>query len=153
MWMSRWGRLESKFRKLGCLCVLCALGGEVYYMDVDSIRHYCLSFPHTKEKLQWGETLCFKVGDKIFTLLNLDVASETRLSLKCTPERFAELIEVEGVRPAPYVGRYHWVALEQLDSLRDREIEELIGASYAMVAGKAKIIHRRDRRVRRAKKT
>jgi len=122
------------------------------FMDVDSIRSHCLSFPKTKEKLQWGETLCFKVGEKIFTLLSLDVASETRLAFKCTPERFAELIELEGVRPAPYVGRYHWVALEQLDSLPDREIEELIGASYAMVAAKARVSHRRDRRARRAKK-
>ncbi|PYY07531.1 MAG: hypothetical protein DMG69_18920 [Acidobacteria bacterium] len=122
-------------------------------MDVDSIRRYCLSFPHTKEKLQWGETLCFKVGEKIFTLLSLDVGSETRLSLKCAPERFAELIELEGVRPAPYVGRYHWVALEQLDSLPDQQIRELIAASYEVVAAKAKIIRRRDRRARRAKKT
>ena len=121
-------------------------------MDVDSIRRYCLSFPNTREKLQWGETLCFKIGEKIFTLLSLDLTSATRLSLKCTPERFAELIEVEGVRPAPYVGRYHWVALERLDSLPDREIEELIAASYAMVAEKAKPTHRRDRRVRRATK-
>ncbi|PYX82794.1 MAG: hypothetical protein DMG70_13360 [Acidobacteria bacterium] len=122
-------------------------------MDVDSIRRYCLSFPHTKEKLQWGETLCFKVGEKIFTLLSLDVGSETRLSLKCAPERFAELIELEGVRPAPYVGRYHWVALEQLDSLPDQQIRELIAASYEVVAAKAKIIRRRDRGARRAKKT
>ena len=121
-------------------------------MDVDSIRRHCLSFPNTKEKLQWGETLCFKVSEKIFTLVSLDVASETRLSLKCTAERFAELIELEGVRPAPYVGRYYWIALEQLDSLPDKDIEELIAASYAMVAEKAKPTHRRDRRVRRATK-
>jgi predicted DNA-binding protein (MmcQ/YjbR family) len=121
-------------------------------MDVDSIRRYCLSFPATKEKLQWGETLCFKVGKKIFTLLSLDISSGTRLSLKCTPERFADLIELEGVRPAPYVGRYHWVALERLDSLPDREIEELIAASYAMVAEKARPTHRRIRRARRATK-
>ena len=122
-------------------------------MDVDSIRRYCLSFPNAKEKLQWGETLCFKVGEKIFTLLSLVIASETRLSLKCTGERFAELIELEGVRPAPYVGRPYWIALEQLDSLPDREIEELIAASYAMVAAKEKIVRRRDRRGRRARNT
>src|SRR5438105_13841855 len=75
------------------------------------------------------------------------------ISFKCTPERFAELIELEGVRPAPYVGRYHWVALEQLDSLPDQQIRELIAASYEVVAAKAKIIRRRDRRARRAKKT
>ena len=31
-------------------------------MNSESIRAYCLSFPHTKEKLQWGASLCFKVG-------------------------------------------------------------------------------------------
>jgi hypothetical protein len=37
-----------------------ARGGELaFIMDVDSIRQYCLSFPGAKEKLQWGETLCF----------------------------------------------------------------------------------------------
>lgn len=121
-------------------------------MDVDSLRRYCLSFPNTKGKLQWGETLCFKVGEKIFTSLSLDLGSETRVSLKCTPERFAELIEREGVRPAPYVGRYHGIALEQLDPLPDKDIEKLIAASYAIVAEKTKPTHRQDRSVRRATK-
>lgn len=111
-------------------------------MDVDSVRRYCLSFPHTWEKLQWGETLCFKVGEKIFVTLNLDAVSETRLALKCTPEKFAELIEQEGIRPAPYVGRYHWVALEQLDVLRTEELEDLIRQSYEMVAAKAVKVRR-----------
>lgn len=88
------------------------LGFAAVNHGVDAIRRYCLSFPHAKEKLQWGESLCFKAGEKIFTLLNLGVASETRLSFRCTSEGFAELIEVEGVRPAPYLGRYRWVALE-----------------------------------------
>ena len=32
-----------------------------------------------------------------------------RLSFKCTPEMFAELIEREDIHPSPYVGRYKWV--------------------------------------------
>jgi len=106
-------------------------------MDIDSIRSYCLSFPHTKEKLQWGETLCFKVGEKIFVLLSLELSHGTRLAFKCTPEIFAELVEVEGIRPSPYVGRYHWVALERLDVLRIDELKELIRQSYELVAAKA----------------
>jgi hypothetical protein len=74
------------------------------------------------------------VGGKIFTVLSLDVGSETRLSLKCTPERFRELIELEGVRPAPYVGRF-------------------IRASYGMVAAKTKNIHRPNATAHRAKPT
>lgn len=105
-------------------------------MNSDSIREYCLSFPQAKENLQWGDDLCFKVGGKIFTILGLDSVPQ-RMCFKCTPEKFAELCEMEDIHPAPYVGRYKWVMLDRLDALGDRELKELIGESYAMVAAKA----------------
>ena len=105
-------------------------------MDVETIRRYCLSFPHAKETLQWGETLCFKVRGKIFAMLSLDAVPPT-LCFKCAPETFAELVEHEDVVPAPYVGRYKWVLLERLDALSLREVEDLIRQSYEMVAAKA----------------
>jgi predicted DNA-binding protein (MmcQ/YjbR family) len=103
-------------------------------MSVDSIRAYCLSFPHATENLQWGDDLCFKIGGKIFVTLGLD---NPRLCFKCTPDVFAELIEREDIRPAPYVGRYKWVMLDRLDALGHDELEELIRQSYRMVAAKA----------------
>jgi predicted DNA-binding protein (MmcQ/YjbR family) len=59
-----------------------------------------------------------------------------RLCFKCTPERFAELIEQDGIRPAPYVGRYKWVMLDRLDALPDLELRDLIRQLYEMVAAK-----------------
>jgi predicted DNA-binding protein (MmcQ/YjbR family) len=103
-------------------------------MNVDSIRAYCLSFPQATEKLQWGDALCFKSGGKMFAVLGLDRA---RLSFKCTTDSFAELIEREDIRPAPYVGRYKWVMLDRLDAVRADELEDLIRQSYEMVAAKA----------------
>jgi len=103
-------------------------------MNVDTIREYCLSFPHATENLQWGDDLCFKIGGKIFAILGLD---NPRLCFKCTPEAFSELIEREDVRPAPYVGRYKWVMLDRLDAVRWEELRELIRESYEMVAAKA----------------
>jgi predicted DNA-binding protein (MmcQ/YjbR family) len=103
-------------------------------MNVDAIREFCLAFPHAKENLQWGDDLCFKVSGKIFTIVSLD---NSRLCFKCTPETFADLIEREDIRPAPYVGRYKWVMLDRLDALPNDELEELIRQSYAMVAAKA----------------
>src|SRR6516162_2715157 len=103
-------------------------------MNVDSIRAYCLSFDHATEKLQWGDDLCFKIGGKIFAMLGLD---NPRLCFKCDPECFAELIEREHIRPAPYVGRYKWVMLDRLDALPKTELEHLIRQSYAMVSAKA----------------
>ena len=103
-------------------------------MNVDAIREYCMAFPRATEKLQWGDNLCFKIGGKIFVILGLD---DPRLCFKCTPERFAELIEREDIRPAPYVGRYKWVMLDRLDALPNDELKESIRQSYDMVAANA----------------
>jgi predicted DNA-binding protein (MmcQ/YjbR family) len=103
-------------------------------MNVDSIRAYCLSFPEATEKLQWGDALCFKVRAKMFAVLGLD---QVRLTFKCTPETFAELIERPNVRPSPYLGRHNWVMLDRLDALRNDELKDVIRQSYEMVAAKA----------------
>jgi len=102
-------------------------------MNVDEIRKFCLTLPGATEKLQWGDALCFKVGGKMFAVLGLD---RLRLTLKCSPETFAELIERESIHPAPYVGRYKWVELERLDALRHDELQDRIRQSYEMVAAK-----------------
>jgi predicted DNA-binding protein (MmcQ/YjbR family) len=106
-------------------------------MNLDSLRKYCLSFPQAAENLQWGEELCFKVAGKIFTVVSLGSVPQG-LCFKCSPEKFAELCEQGGIRPAPYVGRYKWVLLEQLDILSDSELRELIRESYEMVGSKTK---------------
>ena len=103
-------------------------------MRADEIRQFCLVFPRATEKLQWGDDLCFKIGGKIFAIVSLD---HPRLCFKCTPGVFAELIEREDIRPAPYVGRYKWVMLDRLEALRDDEMQDLIRQSYLMVPAKA----------------
>jgi len=115
---------------------LMVVSNAVLNMNVDMIRQFCLSFPQATENLQWGESLCFKVRGKIFATLSLDSVPPA-LCLKCSPEKFSELLEVEGIIPAPYVGRYKWVLLERLNVLRASEIEELIEQSYKMVESKA----------------
>ena len=106
-------------------------------MNVDTIREFCLKFPHATENLQWGDDLCFKVGGKIFAALWLGSVPQ-RLTFKCHPESFVELVEQEGIVPAPYVGRYKWVSLERLDVLPWSELKDLLQQSYEMVASKAK---------------
>ena len=85
-----------------------------------------------------GDDLCFKVREKIFAMLNLN-SVPPGLLFKCSPEKFAELVEREGIVPAPYVGRYKWVLVEDLEVLSWPELTELVRTSYEMVAAKAKI--------------
>jgi predicted DNA-binding protein (MmcQ/YjbR family) len=104
-------------------------------MDIESLRGFCLSLPHTTEGVQWDNDLLFRVGGKMFAVVSLDV-TPTRVSFKCTPEKFAELVEQENITPAAYMARIHWVTLHRLDALEEAEIESLIRNSYEMVWAK-----------------
>ena len=119
-------------------------------MNVDAIRAYCLSFPEATEKLQWGDALCFKVRAKMFAVLGLD---QVRLTFKCAPETFGELIERPYMRPSPYLGRHHWVMLDRLEALGNEEAKQLIRQAYEMVAAKApKVASRKKATKTRTKK-
>ncbi len=105
-------------------------------MDIESVRKFCLSLPHVTEGVQWDNDLLLRIGNKMFAVVALEPASDHVLSFKCTPEKFAELVEQEGVIPAPYVARYHWVALERFDVLPESELKELLTKSYELVRDK-----------------
>jgi len=102
-------------------------------MDIEEIRRFCLSLPHATEDVKWGNDLTFSVGKKMFAVTGLETAQNTSLSFKCTPEKFAELTERDGIIPAHYVARYHWVTLEKLDALGQDELKDLIKESYGLV--------------------
>jgi predicted DNA-binding protein (MmcQ/YjbR family) len=105
-------------------------------MRSEALRTFCLSLPHAEEDIKWGNDLCFLIGKKMFTVTALEPSEGHFASFKCTLERFAELIEIEGIKPAAYMARNHWVTLESGDVLRDAEIKELIRESYGLVLAK-----------------
>ena len=100
-------------------------------MDAERLREYLLRLPHVVETMQWGANLVFWVGDKaiggkMFALMNLDEDQRAVLSFAAGPERYAELLETEGVVPAPYLARAHWVAIRHWGVFRSSELEELL---------------------------
>ena len=105
-------------------------------MDIEQLRKFLLSLPHVTERVQWGNDLLFCIGEKMFAVVSLEAASDHCMSFKCTPEKFAELIEEDGIIPAPYVARYHWVALERFDALPQRELKELLKKAYQLIREK-----------------
>jgi predicted DNA-binding protein (MmcQ/YjbR family) len=105
-------------------------------MTLESLRKFCKRLPHITEDIKWGHDLCFLIGGKMFAVASLDKAEGHCVAFKCTPEEFAELVEVSGIIPAPYMARNHWVMLERFDALRDAEIEDYVRKSYEMVKAK-----------------
>lgn len=101
-------------------------------MDIDWLRRLCLSLPHSSEHIQWEDDLVFKVGGKMYAVAPLEPAP-VWLTLKSTPEEFAELVEQPGVIPAPYLARARWISLVSPQVVSRSEIERLVRRSYDLV--------------------
>ncbi|MGA9718690.1 MAG: MmcQ/YjbR family DNA-binding protein, partial [Acidobacteriaceae bacterium] len=69
-------------------------------------------------------------------LIDLDGDGRAVMSFAAGPEGAAELLEVDGIIPAPYLARAHWVALERWDALRKSELEARLRASREIVEAK-----------------
>ncbi len=93
--------------------------------------------------MQWGANLVYWVGDKaiggkMFALLNLDEDRDPDkpapvIMFYVGPERYPELLETEGVVPAPYMARIYWIALQHWNVFRRSEFEALLRDAHGGV--------------------
>lgn len=104
-------------------------------MDLDWVRDRCLRLPHVAEDVKWETNLAFCVGGKMFAVAGLE-PDEIWLAFKCSQDDYAELLERPGCRPAPYLARAQWIALENEHSLSRKELGTLLEKAYAIVRSK-----------------
>jgi predicted DNA-binding protein (MmcQ/YjbR family) len=107
-------------------------------MDNERIRDFCLALPHVVETINWGHHLAYWVGDrdiggKMFALTHLDGVGTGVLWFHAGAEHYRELLEREGIIPAPYMARAFWVTIERWDVLRSREFEEELTSAHALI--------------------
>jgi predicted DNA-binding protein (MmcQ/YjbR family) len=106
-------------------------GRSEQFMTNDAIRDHCLSLPHVTEVVRWGDHLLFKIGGKMFAIIELDGHS---CAFKCTPESYAELIELADIVPSSHnMWKHQWVTTTTLIALPEREFRELLTRSYRLV--------------------
>jgi predicted DNA-binding protein (MmcQ/YjbR family) len=110
-------------------------------MDGESARDYLRKLPQVEETIQWGENLVFWVGDKaiggkMFAVLNLDADGMAVMSFAAGAERYHELLETDGVVPAPYLARIYWVAVERWGAIPGKEVEGLLRDAREMTYAK-----------------
>ena len=107
-------------------------------MDNERVRQICTGLPDVAETVNWGHRLVFwvgarEIGGKMFAMTDLDGTGYGVLLFHCGPERFHEMLEVEGIVPSPYLAKAHWVTLLRWDVLRPREIEEELRRAHALI--------------------
>jgi predicted DNA-binding protein (MmcQ/YjbR family) len=111
-------------------------------MDIDYIRTSLLTLPHVVETEQFGG-LVFWVGDKavggkMFAWIKLEQTdSKFRvMSYIAGSERYNDLLEIDGIFPAPYVARIFWVAVERWNVFRTAEWENELRAAHEITFNK-----------------
>ncbi len=109
-------------------------------MGLERTRAYLLSLPFVEETLQWDSLVYWvldkAVGGKMFAVLQPEPGGPHVAAFAVPRETFPDLLEVEGVRPAPYLARAHWIAVERWDVFPERELHEHLRRAHARVEAK-----------------
>jgi predicted DNA-binding protein (MmcQ/YjbR family) len=101
-------------------------------MNVAKLKHLCRGFPGTTETL-YAEPynfLVYAVGGKKFAYFKTSQPERWRFSIRVSPDRFIELTDVPGVKPARYRGRFHWITVVNVSSFPAAYLTELVECSY-----------------------
>ncbi len=100
-------------------------------MNIESLRTFCLSLPGVTEDVKWDYDLCFCIEGKIFCITSAD--ADDGASFKVRDEEFREMVDREGIIPAPYMRRAKWVYVLDFLWMSDTEWQHFIRQSYELV--------------------
>jgi predicted DNA-binding protein (MmcQ/YjbR family) len=101
-------------------------------MDTNGLKAYCAGFPGAvaKQLAAPANVLLYTVGPRQFAYFKTSEPERWRFSLRTTPERFLELTDIPGVRPARYMARFHWVTIVDVARFDEPYLRELLAWSY-----------------------
>ena len=104
-------------------------------MTVEDIQIICKKMKSVTEDIKWEHDLVFSIGGKMFCVVGLD-QYPTTASFKVNDEEFEEMSIKPGFKPAPYVAKYKWVWVDDINRLKKTEWKKYLAQSYELVKEK-----------------
>lgn len=103
-------------------------------MTLETLRDFCLSKSGCTESFPFNETtLVFKVGGKMFALMDIE-SRPVQIALKCDPDRALALREqYEVVQPGFHLNKAHWNTVTIDSTVRWQDLTNWIDHSYQLV--------------------
>ena len=92
----------------------------------------CRAQPGVTMVVQWGADGVYKVGGRIFAVLNPSGGA----SFKVSDIAYEALTESGRARPAPYLARAKWVYFDDIAALGADEVRDWLTTAHALVAAK-----------------
>lgn len=106
-------------------------------MNVVGLKRFCRGLRHATQT-RYDEpynVLVYAVGGRTFAYFKTSEPERWRFSTRVSADRFIELTDMPGVKPARYRGRYHWVTIVRVESFPPRYLRELVEASHERAFG------------------
>jgi predicted DNA-binding protein (MmcQ/YjbR family) len=102
-------------------------------MNVLQLKRFCRALPGTVEvdsgaPYNW---LVYSVRGRKYGYFKTSEPERWRFSVRVTPDRFVELTEIPGVKPARYRGRYGWITVVNVAAFPADYLRSLVEASHA----------------------
>ena len=96
------------------------------------LRRFCGEFPGAAETLHVEpyNFLVYAIGGKKFAYFKTSAPERWRFSFRVAPDRFVELTDMPGVKPARYRGRFYWVTIVDVQRFPAVYLKELVEWSY-----------------------
>ena len=110
---------------------------QIGIMNVEKLKSFCQGFAGATEVLHGAPTnvLAYAVGGKNFAYFKTSEPEKWRFSMRVSTDRFVELTDIPGVKPARYMGRFHWVTIVQVEHFPAAYLAELVEWSYQKALG------------------
>lgn len=101
-------------------------------MNLQTLKKHCATLPGALETLHGAPSnvLVYSVGGKSFAYFKTSDPEKWRFSIRVTSDHFLELTDTPGIKPARYMGRFHWVTIVRVETMPDDYLIELLMWSY-----------------------
>src|SRR5260370_1252513 len=110
-------------------------------MDAERMRAMLLKLPHVVKTVAWSTYVLFwaadkSIGGQLFAMMNPVNETNGVITYAAGPERYAELLEREGVSPSVEFPRSQWVQVERWNVFHQAEWQSEIEAAHAIITAK-----------------
>lgn len=105
---------------------------SLFAMNVAQLKRFCRTLPQAVE-VDSGEPynwLVYSVRGRKFAYFKTSEPERWRFSVRVSPDRYVELTDAPGVKPARYRGRYGWITIVNVASFPPAYLRALVQASY-----------------------
>lgn len=101
-------------------------------MHTDQLKALCAKFPGAAPQRHGAPAniLVYYVDGKRFAYFKTSDPERWRFSVRVSADRFVELTDVPGIKPARFFSRFHWVTIVDVRRVPEDYLVVLVGWSY-----------------------